>query len=1104
MLLFVQTFIKRPVLTTVCSILIILIGAISIPLLPITQLPNLANTKISITAANIGADAETTETTTTTIIEREINGVEGMKYMSSSTGNNGISNISVYFPNDADRNIAQVNVQNRVGQAESNLPDIVKQTGVTVQASSPNILLVIAFYSDKDETGKPLYDPTFISNYIDLFIVDQISRVPGVGQVTIFGERKYAMRLWLDPSRMAARGLTAQDVIAALREQNVQVGAGKIGQQPTPPGQLFEIPLQAASRLRGAEEFEQLVLKTNDDGSLITVRDVGKAELGAESYDLESTFNGEPAVGLGIYQLPGSNALETSDQIKATIADMSKSFPPGLKNRIAYDTTLFIKVSLEEVVISLLMAVGLVVLVIFIFLQDWRATLIPSIAIPVALIGAMAGLKVFGFELNTLTLFACTLATGLVVDDAIVIVEAVSIKIEQGMKARQAALDAMQELTGATIATSVVLMAVFIPVSFFPGTTGAIYRQFALTIIFALVFSTFNALSFSPSMAGLLLRPKGESHGPLGWFFDRFNQGFGWVQEGYRKFITFLTRINALVMGVFVAGLVATVFMYQLVPSGFVPEEDQGYLLILFRAPDGVSLNYTAKASQQIVDRVLAIPEIESAFVVPGFGFEGQNPSQGIAFVLLKHWEERQNPEQSVYGVLRKLNASLQLIPEVQAFAVNAPPVQGLSTTGGFEFQLLDTTGTLPIQSLVENGNRLIAAANANPTFAGVFSQFSAGKAQKRVEVLRDRAKALNVNINDIFGTLQTYLGSSYVNDFVLGQRQYRVYAQAAPEFRARPEDISQLYVRSQDGEMIALSNLVKLTDFVGPETINHFNIFRSMLIQGNPAPGSSTGQAIAEMEKLASEVLDPGFDYSWQGSALEEKSSGGSAILIFGLAFIMVFLVLSAQYESYIDPTIIMLSVPLAVLGAMAAVWFRSNILMQGTVWPVITNDVYVQVALVMLIGLASKNSILIVEFANQLRDKGLNITQAAIQAAEQRFRPIQMTAISSLIGFWPLVVASGAGSSSRWSLGTAIFGGLLAGTVLSLLITPNLYITIKTLESRFLKGEKSDKSNNNKSDKNNPPSPPEDPHSKGKSSETLAPSDNGSIQPDSSVSKP
>ena len=1104
MLLFVQTFIKRPVLTTVCSILIILIGAISIPLLPITQLPNLANTQISVVGVNIGADAETTETTVTTIIEREINGVEGMKYLSSSTGNNGISNISVFFPNDVDRNIAQVNVQNRVAQAESNLPDVVRQIGLSVQASSPSILLVIGFYSDTDESGKPIYDTTFISNYIDLFIVDQLSRVPGVGQVTIFGERKYAMRLWLDPSRMAARGLTAQDLASALRTQNVQVGAGKIGQQPTPADQLFEIPLQAASRLRTVEEFEQMVLKTTDSGELITIKDVGRAELGAENYDLESTYNGKPAVGLGIYQLPGSNALETAAQLKATMAELSKNFPPGVNSQIAYDTTLFINVSLREVAITLIMAIALVVLVIFVFLQDWRATLIPAIAIPVALIGAMAGLKALGFELNTLTLFACTLAAGLVVDDAIVVVEAVMIKIEQGMKPLQAALDAMSELTGAIIATSIVLLAVFVPVLFFPGTTGVIYKQFAVTIIFAVVFSTFNALSFSPSMAGLLLRRQKKTGGPLGWFFDQFNRGFGWVQEKYAGVVTFLTKINALVMIIFVAGLAATVFVYQQVPSGFVPEEDQGYLIVIFRTPDGVSLNYTARAAEQIVDRTLAIPEIESVFAIPGFGFEGQNPSQGIAFVLLKPWDQRPDASQSVFGVLRRLNGSLQSIPEVQAFAVNAPPVQGLSTTGGFEFQLLDTTGNLPIQSLVENGNRLIGAANANPTFAGVFSQFSASKAQKRVEVLRDRANALNVDVNQIFSTLQTYLGSSYINDFVLGQRQYRVVAQAEKQFRARPEDITQLYVRSRDGEMISLSNLVKLTDFVGPETINHFNIFRSMLIQGNPAPGFSTGQAIAVMEKLASEVLDPGFDYAWQGSALEEKSSGGAAILIFGLAFIMAFLVLSAQYESYIDPMIIMLSVPLAVLGAMAAVWFRSNVLLQGTVWPLITNDVYVQVALVMLIGLASKNSILIVEFANQLRDKGLSITQAAIQAGEQRFRPIQMTAISSLIGFWPLVIASGAGSSSRWSLGTAIFGGLLAGTLLSLLITPNLYITVKTLEERFLKGKKSDSSNNNKSDKNQPPSPQEDPHSQDKNSETLATSDNGSIQPDSSLSKP
>ena len=514
-------------------------------------------------------------------------------------------------------------------------------------------------------------------------------------------------------------------------------------------------------------------------------------------------------------------------------------------------------------------------------------------------------------------------------------------------------------------------------------------------------------------------------------------------------------------MGVFLGGLVLTFFMYQWVPSGFVPEEDQGYFIILFQAPDGVSLNYTAEATEKITDKVLEIPEVKGTFGIAGFSFNGTNPSQGIMFVPLKPWSERPNPDQSVYGILGKINASLQSITEVRAFAVNAPPVRGLSSTGGFEFQLQDRTGSLPISALIENGYRLLGAVNSDqyPAIGAAFSQYSASKAQKNIEVLRDRAKALNVDINDVFSTLQTYLGSSYINDFVLGQRQYRVYVQAEPEARSEPQDIYNLYVRSRNGDMIPLSSLIRVTDFVGPETITHFNIFRSMLIQGNPAPGYSTGQAIAAMERAAAEVLDPGFGFAWQGSALEEKSSGGAAPIIFGLGFVMVFLVLSAQYESYIDPTIIMLAVPLAVLGALSAVWFRSNVLMAGGLWPVVTNDVYCQVALVMLIGLASKNSILIVEFANQLRDKGLSIKKAAVQAAEQRFRPIQMTAISSLIGFWPLVVASGAGASSRWSLGTAIFGGMLVGTLLSLLITPNLYIGIKSLEARLLKGEKPDK---------------------------------------------
>jgi len=1060
MLLFVSTFIKRPVLTTVCTIIIILLGAICIPLLPITQLPQLANTQINVTAVNTGADAQTTETTVTTILEREINGVEDMRFISSNTGNNGVSNVSVAFPVDVDRDIAQVNVQNRVAQAEPTLPEAVRQTGISVSASSPSILLVIAFYSDTNDNGRYLYDDIFMSNYVDLNIVDQLKRVSGVGDVTIFGERQYAMRIWLDPQRMTARGLVAQDVASALQQQNIQVGAGTLGQNPAPEGQLFEIPLQATSRLT-VDQFEDLVLKVGDDGTLVQLRDVGRAELGAETYSTTATFKGQPTVGLGIYQLPGSNALEVANEIKSTMAELSQGFPPGLNYEIAYDTTLFISASLEEVVVTLTQAIGLVILVIFIFLQDWRTTLIPAVAIPVALIGAMAGLKIMGFELNTLTLFASTLATGLVVDDAIVIVEAVYLKIEQGMKPRQAALDAMSELTGATIATSLVLMAVFIPVSFFPGTTGIIFKQFALTIAFAVACSTFNALTFSPSMAALLLRPKDETKGPLGWLFRKFNQGFGWLQNKYAKLVNFLIKINTLVMGIFVGGLVLTFLMYQWVPGGFVPEEDQGYFLILIQSPDGVSLNYTAEAIDEITDRVLESPEVEGTFGVAGFGFTGINPSQGIMFVPLKPWSERPTPDQSAYGVLRRVNGALQTVPSVRAFAVNAAPVPGLSSTGGFEFQLQDRTGNLPISALLENGNRLMEAVNSAqyPAVGAAFSQFTANKAQKQIEVLRDRANVLNVNVSDIFRTLQTYIGSAYVSDFVLGQRQYRVYIQAEADARAAPNDLDKLYVRSRNDEMIPLSSLIKITDFVGPETITRFNIFRSMLIQGNPAPGYSSGQAIAAMEQAAAEVLDPGFGYAWQGSALEEKSSGGAAPIIFGLGLVMVFLVLSAQYESYIDPLIIILSVPLAVLGALSAIWFRSNVLMAGGLWPVVTNDVYCQVALVMLIGLASKNSILIVEFANQLREKGLSIKKAATQAAEQRFRPIQMTAISSLIGFWPLVVASGAGASSRWSLGTAIFGGMLVGTVLSLLITPNLFIAVKSLEAGLLKGEKPDK---------------------------------------------
>jgi hydrophobe/amphiphile efflux-1 (HAE1) family protein len=1046
-------FIKRPVLTTVCTIVIILLGAIAIPLLPIAKLPQIAPTQIEVTSTNIGADAKTTEDTVTTIVEREINGVEDMRYMSSNTSNDGVTNITVTFPTEIDRNIAQVNVQNRVSQAEAELPEVVRQTGVTIDKASPNILMALAFYSDQDENGKFAYDDLFISNYVDLYVLDEIKRIKGVGRSILVGERRYAMRIWLDPGKLAARGLSASDVVNAIQEQNIQVGAGRIGQQPAPNEQQYEIALRASGRFKSVEEAENLVVQVGEEGTLIRVGDVGRAELGAQSYDTDVFYNGLPAIGLPIYQLPGSNALDTANAVKAKLAELAANFPPGMKGEVAFDPTLFVTSAIEEVVLALVQAIALVVLIIFVFLQDWRTTLIPAIAIPVALIGAMVFLLLFGFELNQLTLFGCVLATGLVVDDGIVIVEAIAKKIEDGMRPMQAALDSMEELFGAVIATSVVLMAVFVPVSFFPGSTGIVYRQFALTIAFSIALSTFNAITFSPSMSAVLLRPKQEAKGPLGVFFRLFNRFFDWVNRKYRNIVELLARFKYFVVGAFIAGLAATVWMYQIVPSGFVPEEDQGYFIVIGQAPAGVSLNYTAKRAEEIDKHMSEIEGVQGRFCIAGFGFDGNGSDKLVCFMPLKPWDERPGAENSVYGLLGQANQKLMGITDMLAFAINAPPVDGLGQSGGFEFQLQNRQ-LLPMEGLIDNAQRIIGAAAQRPELQQVFTTFTTNTPQMDISVDRDRAKALNVDINEIFSALQTYLGSNYVNDFVLGQRQYRVYVQADREFRSNPDDISRLYVRSRDGNQVQLSNVLNIQEFTYPPTVTHYNIYPSIKIQGAPAPGYSTGQAISAMEEIAQQVLQPGFSYEWTGTALEEKSSGGAAPIIFGLGFVMVFLVLAAQYESYIDPAIIMLTVPLAVLGALGGVWLRANLIQAGGLWPVVNNNVYCQVGLVMLIGMASKNAILIVEFANQSRELGMSTAQAAIYAAEQRFRPILMTAISTLVGFMPLVTAKGAGSLSRWSLGTAVFGGMLVATFLSLLFAPVLYIVIKNFEDKVLKG--------------------------------------------------
>ncbi|MEH2150244.1 efflux RND transporter permease subunit [Nostoc sp.] len=1074
--MFVNTFIKRPVLTTVCTFIILLLGSICIPILPISQLPDLAPVQITVSSNNIGADAQTTESTVTNIIERQINGVKDVSYISSNTGNDGSSNITVSFPTNVNSDIAQVNVQNKQALADPQLPDTVQRTGVTVETASSSLLLVYGFYSENNE-----YDNIFISNYVDLYIFDQIKRLPGVGSARVFGERKYAMRLWLDPNKLAQHQLTPQDVTAALQEQNIQVGAGAIGKEPAPDNQSFEFALRATSRFKDAAEFEDMVLKVSRGGTnsttnsttnsiinsatnstLVKVRDIGRVELGAESYlaDAKFTIPGnapKAAVGLGIYQLPGSNALNVAHAVENQIKILEKNFPPGLKAQLAFDTTPFVEISLEEVLHTLVEAIVLVVLVIFVFLQDWRTTIIPTVAIPVSLIGTCAALLVLGFQINTLTLFGFVLAIGIVVDDAIIVVEAVAVKLEQGMRPFEAAVEAMKELTGAIIATSLVLMAVFIPVAFIPGTTGIVYKQFALTVACSIAISTFNALTFSPSMAAILMRPAQTPRGPLGWLFTQFNRGFSWFTRRYVGFVSYLTHVKPIVIGVFITGLVATVLMYRAVPTGFIPEEDQGYFFVIVQGPDGVSLKYTESVMERVAKEVTSLPEVRASFMISGFGFDGNASNLGIAFANLKPWKERVKESESVYGILQRMNKKLSAITDARAIAVNAPPVRGLSTTGGFEFIIQDKTGSAPIETLVATAQKFIAAANKKPVLQRVFTQFTANTPQFDIQVNRNQAKALNVELNDIFGTLQSYLGSQYVNDFVQGQRQYRVYVQADGVFRSNPDDIGKLYVRSANGTMIPLSSLVKVTPFVGPKTISHYNLYRSIKVQGAPAPGSSSGEAIKAMEEVAAETLPQGFGYEWTGTYLQEKTSGGSTGLIFALAIVIVFLVLSAQYESYVDPIIILLTVPLAVLGAMTAIWLRSNIFMTGSLFPKVVDDIYCQVGLVTLIGLAAKNAILVVEFANQLHEQGMSYTRAAVKAGEERLRPILMTSFAALLGFLPLVISQGAGASSRWSLGTALFGGLMLATFLSLFLVPILYILVKTLAQAIFSRKRS-----------------------------------------------
>jgi HAE1 family hydrophobic/amphiphilic exporter-1 len=1032
--MFVDFFIRRPIFATVCALLIILAGSVVIPTLPVAELPDLALPQVVVSSEYNGADAQTVETSVTTPLEEAINGVEGMMYMTSSSGNDGSSSITVTFNMTRDIDLAAVDVQNRVNSAMGLLPASVRTTGVTITKASSGFVFGAGVYADRGQ-----YSSLFLSNYLDLYVKDAIKRVPGVADVIIFGERKYAMRLWLDPDRMAAHGLTAEEVVNALEQQNVDVAAGQVGQPPSPPRQEYQISVRAIGRLVDPAQFDNIILKTGPNGNLVRVKDVGHVDLGAQTYSSNLRFNGHEAVGFAVTQLPTANALAVDRGAKAELAQLAKRFPPGIKYAVAFDTTTVIGESIKEVLYTLLEAIGLVVLVIFVFLQDWRTTLIPAITIPVSLIGTFAFVKLLGFSINTLTLFGLTLATGLVVDDAIVVIENVERHISEGLsEAHNAASLAMKEVTGAVIATSLVLVAVFVPVAFFPGTTGILYRQFALTIAFSVMISAFNALTLTPSLSALLL---GRGELREGHLFAWFNRGLRAFRNGYQSLLGGILRHKVVAVILFLVGLGLTYLVYQRVPRGFIPQEDSGYFMILVQAPPGASLDYTTEICSQVEAELAKVPEINGAFTVAGFSFAGSAPNRAMVFASLRDYSERVGPQHSADSVINRLRGPLGGISGALVVPFAPPAVEGQGQFGGFQFVLEDLGGNT-LGRLATVSHSLIGAANRDPKLRGVFTGFTANDPQYVVRFDREKAQALGVPLSQITDALQVYLGSVYVNDFDFSNRTYRVYVQADRQFRGNANDIREYYVRSNNGTMIPLESLVKIEQTTAPQVISHYDLYRSAEIDGSAAPGTSSGQAIASMEALAKTKLPPGFGYQWTGLSLEEIQSGSQAMILFGLGLVVVYLTLAAQYESFSLPFIILLAVPMALLGAIGAVSLRG-----------LENNVYCQIGLVMLIGLSSKNAILIVEFAEQLREKGRTIRNAAIEAAMIRLRPILMTSFAFILGVLPLVLATGAGQISRQSVGTTVFGGMIASTFLNLIFIPVLYVVVKTLQSRWTK---------------------------------------------------
>ncbi len=1023
-------FIRRPVLATVISLLVLLAGAAAIAVLPIAQYPEIAPPQVTVEAFYPGASAETLQLTVAAPIEEQINGVEGMLYLSSVNSSNGTLSITVTFETGTDPDQAETNVANRVRLAEPRLPEEVRRNGLTIQKRSSSFLLIAAIQSPDGR-----YDPLYLSNYATLNVLEDVKRVPGVGQAVLFGAKDYSMRIWLRPDRLAQYRLTPGDVARAVREQNAQFAVGRIGQQPAPPDSQLSFTVTGPSRFTEPEQFERIVLRAEMDGALVRLSDVARVELGARDYDTVSNVNGQPAIILAVFLQPGANALGTADVVMASLDEAARRFPDGVSYSIPYDSTRFVRVSIEEVVKTLLEAMALVFLVVWVFLGSFRATVIPLLAVPVSLVGAFAGMWLFGFSINTLTLFGLVLAIGIVVDDAIVVLENVErIQRERKVSPREAAFQAMTEVTGPVIAIVLVLVAVFVPVAFFGGLAGELYRQFALTIAISVAISGLVALTLTPALCALLLREEHTApHGILG----KFDHWFGRVVERFGRQVEWLVRHRRFAIALFGVGLLVTFGLLRTVPGGLVPNEDQGYFIGAALLPDGASLERTKAVADQVKEMVLQDPAIERIVAIVGFDFVGGGSKANAAtfFVILKPWAERQSTLEQVLGGFYGRTSAIR---EAFVFGFSPPPIQGLGTTGGFEFYV-QNRGEGGTARLSEVAFDFLEKADKLPELAGVRTLFRPDVPQLQVEVDRERAKSAGVGIDEVYAALQSTFGTLYVNDFTRSGRAFRVQLQAEQSFRSDPADLGNIYVRTESGEMMPLSAIVSVRPTVGPDVIERFNGFPAVKLLGAAAPGRSSGEAITAMEALAARELPADFGFGWSGSAFQEKSTGGSSAVVFLFSILVVFLILAGQYESWKLPIAVLLTVPIAVMGALAAIWIRG-----------LANDVYFQIGLVTLIGLASKNAILIVEFATQRRAAGVSHEAAAAQAARLRFRPIVMTSLAFVLGVFPLVVSSGAGAASRHSIGTGVFGGMMAATFLAIFWIPVFYVVIARLGER------------------------------------------------------